>query len=317
MFPKIVTRNLKSRIIKVLHPTRLACNTDVSCRRINYVISRNMYELNDRTKEARSETFAPDTDRFYFRRDKNRIESTALYESRCLSKTRNPPTPKRRSKEIDSVQQLENLGRFKSHGNKPFLVNLQCVEYEFKCSLCGANYIGYTNRHLHLDIEEHKYSVIVSLGFLFELPRESCEEIKANEGRQAVIGMYWLKSGIPETPVHEFCNMESKVCKPMGVESETLIPDAQITASSHYMYYYAHKRRLNGNTGWCQKTSKITDDFIQVDMGVLRWVFEASKDLTTVVKNILKNPVQARYVRFQPLTFYSYPCVRIEIFAYY
>lgn len=59
----------------------------------------------------------------------------------------------------------------------------------------------------------------------------------------------------------------------MGVESETLIPDAQITASSHYMYYYAHKRRLNGNTGWCQKTSKITDDFIQVDMGVLRWVY--------------------------------------------
>ena len=46
-------------------------------------------------------------------------------------------------------------------------------------------------------------------------------------------------------------------------------------------------------------------------------VFEASKDLTTVVKNILKKPVQARYVRFQPLTFYSYPCVRIEIFAYY
>ena len=54
----------------------------------------------------------------------------------------------------------ENLGRFKSHGNKPFLVNLQCVEYEFKRSLCGANYIGYTNRHLHLDIEEHKFSVI-------------------------------------------------------------------------------------------------------------------------------------------------------------
>ena len=41
---------------------------------LQYVISRNMYELNDRTKEARSETFAPDTDRFYFRRDKNRIE---------------------------------------------------------------------------------------------------------------------------------------------------------------------------------------------------------------------------------------------------
>ena len=43
---------------------------------------------------------------------------------------------------------------------KPSLVNQQGVVYEFKCNLCDANYIGYTSRHLHLRIEEHKYSVI-------------------------------------------------------------------------------------------------------------------------------------------------------------
>ena len=44
---------------------------------------------------------------------------------------------------------------------KPTLVNQQNVVYEFKyCDLCDANYIGYTCRHLHQRVEEHKHSVI-------------------------------------------------------------------------------------------------------------------------------------------------------------
>ena len=43
---------------------------------------------------------------------------------------------------------------------KPSLVNQQCVVYEFQCNSCDLNYIGYTSHHLHLCIEEHKYSVI-------------------------------------------------------------------------------------------------------------------------------------------------------------
>ena len=30
--------------------------------------------------------------------------------------------------------------------------------------------------------------------------------------------------------------------------------------------------RLNGVNGWCQKTTAITDDYIQVDMGALHTV---------------------------------------------
>ena len=43
---------------------------------------------------------------------------------------------------------------------KPALVNNQCVVYSFKCDQCDADYIGYTTRHLHQRIEEHKTSVI-------------------------------------------------------------------------------------------------------------------------------------------------------------
>ena len=46
--------------------------------------------------------------------------------------------------------------------NKPPLVNQQCVVYNFQCNLCDAGYVGYTCRHLHQRIEEHKGSAIGS-----------------------------------------------------------------------------------------------------------------------------------------------------------
>ena len=44
--------------------------------------------------------------------------------------------------------------------NKPPLVNQQCVVYNFQCNLCDAGYVGYTCRHLHQRVEEHKVSAI-------------------------------------------------------------------------------------------------------------------------------------------------------------
>ena len=43
---------------------------------------------------------------------------------------------------------------------KPPIVNQQNVVYFFKCDLCDADYVGYTSRHLHQRVEEHKRSVI-------------------------------------------------------------------------------------------------------------------------------------------------------------
>ena len=68
-------------------------------------------------------------------------------------------------KKIDRVLQPVFTSRkisedLKVTETKPSLVNQQGVVYEFKCNSCDANYIGYTSRHLHLRIEEHKYSVI-------------------------------------------------------------------------------------------------------------------------------------------------------------
>ena len=44
------------------------CNNDVRCQSFNYVITRGICELNDRTKEARPEHFFKDSERVYLKR---------------------------------------------------------------------------------------------------------------------------------------------------------------------------------------------------------------------------------------------------------
>ena len=44
--------------------------------------------------------------------------------------------------------------------NKPPIVNTQCVVHLFQYDLCDANYVGFTARHLHQRISEHRYSAI-------------------------------------------------------------------------------------------------------------------------------------------------------------
>ncbi|KAL9959130.1 hypothetical protein ACROYT_G036218 [Oculina patagonica] len=43
---------------------------------------------------------------------------------------------------------------------KPPIVNQQSAVYYYKCDLCDADYVGYSCRHLHQRIEEHKGSSI-------------------------------------------------------------------------------------------------------------------------------------------------------------
>ena len=49
-----------------------ACKGDVRCQSFNYVISKDTCELNDRTKEARPEDFAPNSERYYHKKSENR-----------------------------------------------------------------------------------------------------------------------------------------------------------------------------------------------------------------------------------------------------
>ena len=49
-----------------------ACNDEKRCQSFNFVVSKNICEMNNRTKEARPEDFVPDSDRYYYGRVRNR-----------------------------------------------------------------------------------------------------------------------------------------------------------------------------------------------------------------------------------------------------
>ena len=55
------------------------CYRDVRCQSFNYVFTQDKCELSNRTKEARPEDFIPNSERYYFRRDKNRGEYTRCF----------------------------------------------------------------------------------------------------------------------------------------------------------------------------------------------------------------------------------------------
>ena len=43
---------------------------------------------------------------------------------------------------------------------KPHIIAQQCLVYHCQCGLCDADYVGYTARHIHQRIVEHKHSAI-------------------------------------------------------------------------------------------------------------------------------------------------------------
>ena len=61
-------------------------------------------------------------------------------------------------KRYSRVQKLARNSEFRTE--KPAVVSQQCVVYQFKCDLCDTDYIGYTTRHLHPRIEEHRATAV-------------------------------------------------------------------------------------------------------------------------------------------------------------
>ena len=54
------------------------CKEDIRCQSFNYVMSKDMCELNNRTKEARPEDFVTNSFRYYYGLVKNRGEQHKL-----------------------------------------------------------------------------------------------------------------------------------------------------------------------------------------------------------------------------------------------
>ena len=71
-FGMMLQRHTFKRITTPSYVCLRECRLDLRCQSFNYVISKEMCELNNRTREARPEDFVPDPDRYYIKRDMDR-----------------------------------------------------------------------------------------------------------------------------------------------------------------------------------------------------------------------------------------------------
>ena len=58
--------------VRAFHECDISCEKELTCQSYNYVVGKNLCELNNRTKEARPEHFRSDPARVYLRRLSNR-----------------------------------------------------------------------------------------------------------------------------------------------------------------------------------------------------------------------------------------------------
>ncbi|CAH3155022.1 unnamed protein product [Porites evermanni] len=70
----------KKMLADLPHACIFACSKDDRCQSLNWVISLLTCEFSNRTKEARPEDFIPNADRFYFKRDRNRVRLGSIRE---------------------------------------------------------------------------------------------------------------------------------------------------------------------------------------------------------------------------------------------
>ncbi|CAH3174395.1 unnamed protein product [Porites evermanni] len=122
-----------------------------------------------------------------------------------------------------------------------------------------------------------------------------------------------------------------------------------------YYPYYGRLNGSRGHGAWCTDTTTDRTDYLQVDMGkeytvcavatqghkdsrtgttsyklhfssnAITWntynenneekVFSGNQDRNTIVKHSLRRNVKARFVRFYPVSHYTHPCLRVEIFV--
>ena len=77
---------------------------------------------------------------------------------------------------------------------KPPIANSQCVVYRFERDLCDADYVGYTARHLHQRIIEHKYSAIETHLEQHDLLQTDLVHKQFSEFDCLIFGMLFIKA---------------------------------------------------------------------------------------------------------------------------
>ncbi|XP_032242915.2 uncharacterized protein LOC5517078 isoform X2 [Nematostella vectensis] len=177
-----------------------------------------------------------------------------------------------------------------------------------------------------------------------------CGKWFATDSDDGLITRVLTREGGPASTV--IIDTENVKAGPLGLESHS-IPDDHITASSHAPPTPPFNARLNNSVAWCAGDSY--DCWLQVDLGGTHcvtsvatqgnpsgnndyvkkyrlqysldgetWVtheengnqiFDANEDHDSVKTVSLQQPIVGRFVRFCPVEWYCWPCLRVELYG--
>lgn len=270
----------KKVTVKAPHVCDITCEREKICQSYNYLIGEKSCELNTRIKEARPENFQSDDLCFYMGRVNDRTPLGSIPELPALS-----------CYEIKLSEGKDSISK----------------KYWLDPTNSGSSKLVYCNMNLG------------------DRKGNTCGPVGVADNNT-----------IPDAR--------------MTASSVFLLSD------DFYASYLGRLNETRGRGGWCPKTKFDKNDYLQVDMGSvlsvcavatqggevlsewttsyklrlsidgLTWntyeetnktkVFQGNSDQTSIVKHSLRTDFKARYVRFYPVSYQRWPCLRVEIYVF-
>ncbi|XP_068756247.1 EGF-like repeat and discoidin I-like domain-containing protein 3 [Montipora capricornis] len=170
----------------------------------------------------------------------------------------------------------------------------------------------------------HPRVTIISIGFAFatfvELTQvqaqSPCESSPCHAGGicRPLYNENDYECDCPDDTSGKYC--QPVACKRVGVPDRDLVPDSTMVASSVSDYLQIDLGSVGSvcaiATQGTMSPFYSTSYKLQYDR---RPVFPGNTAQSNIVQNSLSIAIKARYVRFYPVTFHYWPCLRVEIFV--
>ncbi|XP_078382652.1 uncharacterized protein LOC144665303 [Oculina patagonica] len=309
----------KTSVVRTPFDCQVLCESEITCQSYNYVIAGKICELNNRTKEARPESFVADEDRFYVKNWPNRVPLGSI-----------PELPSQSCTEIKASEGEKAIsGKYWLDSIIPGKVVLaHCDMQTEDIDECSVN-VRFCDINASCINTHGSYKCLCHAGFTGD--GQICTAVNCSE-----------------YPVG--------ISSPDIIPDNQMTTSSYHT--TNYSSYQAYNGRLHDTRGdgWCSAIRDSNNDWLQVDFAKKiqvcsvatqgdvngnEWVidfklsyssdgntwtiykdgngadqvFHREGDSNTIDQHKLAVIVPARYLRFHPTNRHEWNCLRVEVYS--
>ncbi|XP_078379586.1 lactadherin-like [Oculina patagonica] len=294
---------------------REACNSDVRCQSYNYLMFKDICELNNRTKEASPEDFVRNNERYYMKKAPNRVPLGSISEL--------PADSCREIKASEGAQTVSgNYWLDSTRSGNSILarcdMDTETADYCFghQCqnnATCVNSHVNYT-------------CTCNSWRWTGDYCERECKEALGMESGAITDGQITASSEYDNNHAAVQGRLHFKLAGiKRGAWSAGVLDDNQWLqidlGNQHTRVTRVATQGRNGH--WDRVTEyrlQYSDDELNFqyykDQGqAIEKDFAGNTDQDTVVYHDLNPPITARYIRFRPVAWYSYISMRAEFYG--